>query len=182
MRALAVRRAKNVGVVPAMHAISATATDRNDAGGRGRHQDGEHRGGMLPFAMMPGLSGPVAALVAKRELAARVGAQPSRVMALVGYRAQSHVPWNRYAALRGMVRESTGGVRTRLLAVPVDAPPGWEPKVHRVTDKRELERRAVEAKRLVPAMGWASWEKLLGEPRARILDMEMLDVGVGFSL
>ena len=87
MRALAVRRAKDVAAVQAMHAVSAAAKDRNDAGGRERCQNGKDRGGMLPYAMMPGLPSPVATLVAKRELAARVGAQPSRMTALVGYRA-----------------------------------------------------------------------------------------------
>ena len=59
-------------------------------------------------------------------------------------------------------------MQTLLLNGVWEKPPGYVPRVHKVTDAAELDKRALEATRLGPALSEASWEKMLGEPAAAL--------------
>ena len=83
------------------------------------------------------------------------------------------VPWRSYSRMGpgGTVQKpppSGGGVQTLLLNGVWEKPPGYVPRVHKVTDVAELDKRALEATRLGPALSEASWEKMLGEPAAAL--------------
>ena len=68
------------------------------------------------------------------------------------------VPFHQYT---GTQRASAP--RTHLLAEAITPPDGWHPRVHNLTDERELKARALEATRLVPALPMPVWQSILDE-------------------
>ena len=98
-----------------------------------------------------------------------VVAQPIAASA-IATRPAGFIPWAQYSLARGDAPRlhAGSGQRTLLLTEPMPYPPGWSPRVHDVNEPEELRKRALEASRIAPAVGWASWERILDEPAATL--------------
>ena len=95
-------------------------------------------------------------------------AQAASTGAAIPARAPSapYVPWREYTTrVTGVDPGPGSGQQTLLLGEPVEPPPGWMPRVHGLAgESRELQRRALEASRIVPAIATSSWTRIFDEP------------------
>ena len=82
-----------------------------------------------------------------------------------GAKRGSFVPYHEYAG----TGPKSSGAHAKLLCGEVAPPEGWRPRVHHVTEVRDLLKRGVEARRLAPAIHSSSWERALQEPWDRLL-------------
>ena len=85
--------------------------------------------------------------------------------------ARQFVPWREHVTRTTGVDPGAGtGQQVLLLCDPVQPPRGWVPRVHGLAgEPRELQKRALEATRIAPAVPIDSWERLLDEPRSELL-------------
>ena len=74
-------------------------------------------------------------------------------------KASGHVPWHEFNGSVG----AQPGAATLLIGQVAVPPPSWVPRVHQITEQRELYKRSVEACRLAPALHRSSWASILGE-------------------
>ena len=96
--------------------------------------------------------------------------KPRRDEPTVGASSGKFVPWREYSQRTTGIDPGPGiGQQVLLLGPPVEPPPGWAPRVHGLaSEQRELQRRGLEATRIVPAVSLESWVKIFDEPCAEL--------------
>ena len=108
---------------------------------------------------------------AMQEPAASRMCMPCPAAAATAAPARQFVPWREHVTRTTGVDPGAGtGQQVLLLCDPVQPPRGWVPRVHGLAgEPRELQKRALEATRIAPAVPIDSWERLLDEPRSELL-------------
>ena len=107
--------------------------------------------------------------IAERQKARKTSAEATTALQTT----RTFVPWAQYAPSIGKPVGTGGGQKLLLLAEPWVAPIEWVPRVNGLrSEQKALQKRAVEALRLAPALTTASWVHILDEPAALLARWE----------